>query len=422
MDRTSNGNFITSIWSKMEKSFGLMFYQKKTKQHVQGMKVPVYVRITVNNEQTDLSTKQKCNLGLWNAEIGRMNGKSEEARELNAFLDLIEQKVYASKRKLMEMDVEVTADRIRCLVQDRPIDQDRHTIMEAFKLHNEQMKQLVGIDFAEGTMERYQTSYDHTLRFLQHRYKVSDLDLTKLDYEFIVEYEFWLKTERKCSHNTTMKYLSNFEKIVHICLAKKWLRADPFLGYKKSKKPVDKIPLSEIELKAIASKQFTTDRLGAVRDIFLFSCFTGLAYADTQKLKKEDVFIGVDGNKWINCKRQKSKSSSRIPLLPVAERLLAKYAEDPFCLETGKLLPVKSNQKMNAYLKEIADVCGINKTLTTHIARHTFATTVTLSNKIPIETVSKMLAHQKISTTQEYAKILDDKVSRDMSELRLKYI
>jgi|GEM_PF-867538 len=164
MDRTSNGNFITSMWSKMEKSFGLMFYQKKTKQHVQGMKVPIYVRITVNNEQTDLSTKQKCNLGLWNAEIGRMNGKSEEARELNAFLDLIEQKVYASKRKLMEMDVEVTAERIRCLVQDRPIDQDRHTIMEAFKLHNEQMKQLVGIDFAEGTMERYQTSYDHTLR------------------------------------------------------------------------------------------------------------------------------------------------------------------------------------------------------------------------------------------------------------------
>jgi site-specific recombinase XerD len=173
---------------------------------------------------------------------------------------------------------------------------------------------------------------------------------------------------------------------------------------------------------AIASKQFTTDRLGAVRDIFLFSCFTGLAYADTQKLKKEDVFIGVDGNKWINCKRQKSKSSSRIPLLPVAERILAKYAEDPFCLETGKLLPVKNNQKMNAYLKEIADVCGITKTLTTHIARHTFATTVTLSNKIPIETVSKMLAHQKISTTQEYAKILDDKVSRDMSGLRLKYI
>jgi len=156
--------------SKMETSFGLLFYQKKTKEHVDGMKVPIYVRITVNKSLVDLSTKRKCNLALWNPTIGRMNGKSEEAKELNAYLDAIEQKVYSSKRKLMEMDIEPTPERIKCLVQDRPIDNNGgHTIMEAFRMHNEQMKQLVGIDFAEGTMERYQTLYDHTLSFLQHR-------------------------------------------------------------------------------------------------------------------------------------------------------------------------------------------------------------------------------------------------------------
>lgn len=407
----------------MEKSFGLMFYQKKTKKQEQGTRVPIYVRITTNGKQVELSTKQKCSLAFWNASVGRLNGKSEEAKGVNAMLDLIEQKIYAAKRKLMEMEEEVTSEKIKCLVQHKSIGKKEHTLLEAFKVHNEQMKELIGIDYAPATYKRYETTYEHTARFLKERYKVNDLPLGKLAYEFITDFEYWFKTKRKCSHNTTMKYLGNVEKIIHICLAKKWITTDPFLGFKKSKMQITRIPLSEEEVRKIATKKFDIERLSVVRDMFLFCCFTGLAYVDMEKLKQEDIFVGVDGNKWINCIRQKSKCNARIPLLPAAEKILDKYAKDnQLADERDKVLPVKSNQKMNAYLKEIADLCGIKKKLTTHIARHTFATTVTLSNNIPIETVSKMLGHQKISTTQIYAKIIDQKVSADMQQLRNKFV
>lgn len=185
-----------------------------------------------------------------------------------------------------------------------------------------------------------------------------------------------------------------------------------------------RIVLSQIDLTNMAAKQFSSERLVVVRDIFLFSCFTGLAYADVAKLKKTDMFTGIDGYKWISCKRKKTErndSASNIPLLPAAEAIVNKYSNDPMCIEKGLVLPVRSNQKMNEYLKEIADLCEIKIPLTFHIARHTFATTVTLSNKVPIETVSKLLAHQKIATTQEYAQILDHKISDDMSILREKF-
>jgi site-specific recombinase XerD len=177
----------------------------------------------------------------------------------------------------------------------------------------------------------------------------------------------------------------------------------------------------EEEMKVLASKKFVTERLNQVKDIFLFSCFTGLAYIDVKKLTKNNITIGIDGEKWIYTNRQKTDTRSNIPLLPIAEEIIAKYKEHPQCLNEGKLLPVLSNQKMNAYLKEMADVCGITKELTFHIARHTFATTVTLTNGVPIESVSKMLGHKNLRTTQHYAKILDSKVSVDMKLLKDKF-
>ncbi|HXB42711.1 MAG TPA: site-specific integrase, partial [Puia sp.] len=235
----------------------------------------------------------------------------------------------------------------------------------------------------------------------------------KLDHEFITEYEFWLKSARNCSHNTTMKYLANFKKVVLICVKNGWLQRDPFFGYKMTKKPVIREFLSEPELKLMAEKQFGK-RLQQVRDIFLFCCYSGLAYADVYKLKRSEIRIGIDGKKWIFTSRKKTETLSRIPLLPVSLAILEKYADHAECIITDRLLPVLTNQKMNSYLKEIADVCGITKELTFHIARHTFATTVTLNNGVPIETVSKMLGHTNLKTTQHYAKLLDTRVSEDM--------
>jgi len=294
-------------------------------------------------------------------------------------------------------------------------------LLEVFKEHNIQMKALVNKEFSPLTFERYETSFRHTQEFMKWKYKIDDINVKDLSYAFIADYEFWLKSIRNCDHNTSMKYLSNFKKIVHICLKNGWLHKDPFIGFKLVKREIERPFLTEVELKRIIDKPFVMPRLSQVRDIFIFCCYTGLAYADVEKLKGEEITIGIDGEKWISTKRQKTDSSTKVPLLPPALEILNRYKGNPQCLQAERLLPVLSNQKMNTYLKEIADVCEISKNMTFHTARHTFATTVTLTNGVPIETVSKMLGHKNMKTTQHYAKILDKKVSDDMNVLRLKY-
>jgi integrase len=255
---------------------------------------------------------------------------------------------------------------------------------------------------------------------MKWKYNTTDIDIKKIDHEFITDYDFYLRTVRNCNSNSAVKYIKNFGKIIRICIANGWLDKNPFVNYKPKVKEVERIFLSEEELSIVSKKELKTRRLNQVRDIFLFSCYTGLAYADVQKLTKSEIAIGIDGGKWIYTHRKKTDSASHIPILPVAQHILDKYADEPQCLNSGKLLPVLSNQKMNSYLKEIADVCGIEKEFTFHTARHTFATTVTLTNGVPIETVSKMLGHRNLKITQHYAKILDKKVSEDMSALRAK--
>lgn len=250
------------------------------------------------------------------------------------------------------------------------------------------------------------------------KFQKGDIDIVDIDHAFITDYEFWLRSVRKCANNAAVKYIKNFKKIVRICMANGWLDKDPFINYKSKVKVVERVFLTHTEIQTLLNKSFVSERLELVRDIFIFSCFTGLAYVDVKKLTKENLNIGIDGHKWIFTHRQKTDTPSRIPILPTAEGILEKYKDHPQCINSNILLPILSNQKMNAYLKEIADVCEINKELTFHIARHTFATTVTLSNGVPIESVSKMLGHTNIKTTQHYAKILDQKISTDMQVLK----
>lgn len=280
------------------------------------------------------------------------------------------------------------------------------------------MEKLVGKEFVLGTLGRYRTCISHIQEFLNWKLKVSDIDVKKNNYTFLNDFEFFLRTEKSCNNNSAVKYIKNFGKIIRSCLANGWMEKDPFLNYHSNFDEVTRVFLNEQELEKLFNKDFKNERLSQVRYIFLFSCYTGLAYIDTQKLTKNHINIGLDGNKWIYAVRQKTKTTSNIPVHPQAEDIIKKYVNHPTCINTGKLLPVLSNQKMNAYLKEIADLCGINKELTYHIARHTFATTVTLSNGVPIESVSKMLGHKNIKTTQHYAKILDKKVSEDMVPLK----
>jgi integrase len=402
----------------MEKTFGCFFFLKKrTKEDER--EIYIFLRITVDSVGTEMSTKRKCFTKFWNAKAGRAEGKTDYARSINTYLDTLQQKVFEAKRQLIELDQEVTPVRIKDVMLGKKINNlQRYMLMEQFKHHNEQMKALVGKDYSASTLERYETSRKHTLHFLESKYKISDIEITKLDYDFISNYEFWLKTVRNCDHNTTIKYLSNFKKIVNHCVRSGKLTRDPFLGFSMSKKEVERDVLTEDQLKRIAQESFKSERLALVRDIFLFCCYTGLAYADIHKLKQTEIIKGNDGDLWIIAKRQKTNVTSRIPLLLPALEIIERYKDHVQCRVKGKVLPVLSNQKLNSYLKEIADSCGIHFNLTFHIARHTFATTVTLSNGIPIETVSKMLGHRNLKTTQHYAKILDKKISEDMKKLK----
>ena len=406
--------------SNYGKKFWIIFLSQKPKGYVKG-DIHIYLRLTVNRISTKISTKRKCDPEIWISSAGRVKGKTDFAKSLNTYLDLLQQKVYDARNKLLENNHTLNAENMKTLLFDKEIHQQKHMLLEIFKLHNDQITALVGSDYAPGTLERYNTAFKHTKSFLLSKYNMTDIDIAKLDYEFITEYEFWLKSVRKCDHNTTIKYLSNFRKIVNQCIRKGWLQRDPFIGFKMTKKEVERTALTEFEMQKLLTQQFSVERIVHVRDIFLFSCFTGLAYVDVKKLKRSEIIVGVDGEKWLVSRRQKTDVSARIPLLPSALEIMNRYTNHLQCTTEDRLLPVLSNQKMNAYLKEIADICGINKNLTYHIARHTFATTVTLSNGVPIETVSKMLGHRNLKTTQHYARVLDKKISEDMQKVREKF-
>jgi site-specific recombinase XerD len=402
----------------MNKSFNLLFFVKKAKTVANGT-APIYLRITIDGKITELAAKRYIQPDKWNSAAQKVSGTSEEVKELNSYLKTLEQQVYQVHHQMLKDKAIITAETLKHKLHGT--EERQRMLVPIFQDHNNKVEALLNDEFAPGTLERYKTSLKHTVDFLQWKYNVSDIDIKKIDHSFVTDYEFYLRSVRKCNNNTAVKYIKNFDKIVRICIANGWLDKNPFVNYKAKVKEVKRVFLVEEEIQAIAGKEFATERLNLVRDIFVFSCFTGLAYIDAKNLTRNNIGIGIDGQKWIFTSRQKTDTDSNIPLLPMAEEILNKYSRHPQCLNESRLLPILSNQKMNAYLKEIADLCGINKELTFHIARHTFATTVTLSNGVPIESVGKMLGHTNLRTTQHYAKILDRKVSEDMRALKDKF-
>lgn len=399
----------------MNAKVSILFYAKKAKANRSGL-IPIYTRITVSGKRIELSTNRFIKSDQWSQEGNCMKGNSKEACSINKHLDLLRMQITDAEMELIHQKIPLTVETLKNKLLG--VSEQKRMLIPIFRDHNDKVEVLVGQEYAPGTLERYKTSLKHTQEFLQWKFKVSDIEITEIDHAFIMDYDFWLRTVRKCGNNTTVKYIKNFKKIIRLCMANGWLDKDPFLNYKVKLKEVERAFLSQEEIQTIYEKKFVADRLTQVRDIFLFSCYTGFAYIDVKKLTKSHINIGIDGDKWIFTHRQKTDTSTRVPLLPLAEELISKYENHPQCINSEVLFPVLSNQKMNAYLKEIADVCGINKELTFHIARHTFATTITLSNGVPIESVSKMLGHTNINTTQHYAKVLDRKISDDMNELK----
>jgi len=298
------------------------------------------------------------------------------------------------------------------------------TLCQLFALHNEQMKTIL----SPGTIKNYYTTEKYIKLFLQHTFRTTDILLNKLDFKFISDFEYYLrnnpiKLQDPCNTNGIMKHLERLKKIVTWAVNLRFIKESPFNAYKLRFKSFERGYLEMGELKKIEELFLQNAQLAFVRDLFVFSCYTGISYADAIALKTVNIETDNEGVNWINTYRLKNKSRKDtvpvcVPLLPKAELIIEKYRSDPRVCDTKSLFPSISNQEVNRCLKIVAAIVGIDKNITFHLARHTFATTITLSNGISIEAVSNMLGHTKISTTQIYAKVVKKKLSSEMGVLR----
>lgn len=401
----------------MSTNYSLLFYLKKPKNYVNGAK-PIYMRITIDGSVCEISTGKNCAPNRWNSKANRSKGNTEEVKTLNSYLETLNLKVAAIHLEILKMGKIPTVELLKAKITGKT--ENQKTLLMVLKDHNLKMESLLGNGFRENTLKGYRTTYSHLENYIKKEYAIGDFELPRINHSFIVGYEYYLRSEKACSDISAAKYIKHLRKIINLCLAHGWITTNPFKFYKTHAKPKEKSYLNRAELTRIENKNLDILRLQHVRDIFVFCCYTGLSYADVTKLSKDNIEVGIDNRFWIKIRRQKTNTLSSIPILPKALEILESYRDYPPCESNGLMLPILSNQKMNSYLKEIADLCGITKELTFHIARHTFATTVTLSNGVPIETVSKMLGHLDIRTTQHYAKLLDNRVSKDMENLEIK--
>lgn len=381
--------------------------------------MPIYMRLTVEGQRVEICSQRECDPIKWNKQSQRVIGKKEEINRLNNYLETLLSRVYIAEKELSLIGETVTANSIRNLLTGK--EEKATMLLSTYQTHNEQFEELVKREeFAIGTLKKFKTAYKSLEAFIKVKYKVKDYPVSKISHQFITEYEFYLKTVQNNEHNTAMSQIKKLKKIVRMCVANGLIKQDPFKSFKITTFETHRNYLMEYELKKISEKKFFNKRLDLVKDIFIFSCYTGLSYSDVAKLGLEDINKGIDNKLWIFTSRIKTGTAARIPLLPEALNIINKYQTHPKVVADRVLLPILSNQKMNAYLKEIADCCDLKKELTFHCARHTFATTVTLTNGVPIETVGKMLGHKSLRTTQIYAKVLDNKVCTDMQELHKK--
>ena len=403
---------------KKVNTFGIQFVIRK--HRIKNGEAPIYARLTVNASRCELSIKRRIHTDNWNNGKGMAKGKNPEISKLNSYLEQIRSQLTNHYQDLVVNKQEVTPDAIKNKFFG--VDESGETLKGLIEYHNTRMDE----NLKWGTLKNYFTTQKYVDLFLQRKLKRNDIFLKELNFRFINDFEYYLRKhtptdhQRPMGNNTVMKHIERLRKMINLAVRMEWLDKDPFAAH-KAKFQKTEIPfLTESELSEIEKKEFKIERLQQVKELFIFSRYTGLAYIDVMRLTPNNIRIGMDGEKWLFTQRQKTLNPVRVPILTKAQKIIDKYKNHPRSIVTGTLFPNISNQKLNSYLKEIADLCGIDKNLTFHLARHTFATTVTLTNGVPIESVSKMLGHSDLRTTQIYAKVVERKISEDMSNLQKK--
>ena len=399
-------------------SYSLVYVISRTRPKKNG-ECPIFLKININGDKVRFSVKRHVLPELWNSKRSRMRGRTKEAEVFNRYLDAILLRGNKLYNELLMNHSEVTASMLKDAILGTN-DSKPKTIIDVWEAHCDRLTSLIGKETSYTNAQKHRTCMNHFKVFLKKKYRVSDVSIKRVDHNMIKSFEHFLKTERGCGYNTAIKFLQNLKKIIMDCIRNGWLQKNPFGNISLTTKEVARPYLSEEELNRLMNLEIKMDRLDRVRDIFLFACFTGLSYIDVKQLTRSEVEITKEGV-WIKTKRKKTGGTINVPILEVPWKIIQKhspYFEDLH--PSDPVLPVLSNQKMNAYLKEIADLAGITKELSYHIARHTFATTVTMLNGVPIESVSRMLGHKNIKSTQHYARIIDQKVSSDMKDLASK--
>ena len=392
----------------MKSTFSILFYIKRNGLKANG-NMPIMGRITVNGTAVQFGAKVEIRPELWNVKAGKAVGRAPEVTQVNGVLESIKATMTKIYRDLQERECSVTPEKIKNTFFG--IETRHQMLLELFARHNEDVFKLVGISKSKATYQKYEVTRRHLADFIRSRYNLSDISLKEINNLFITDFEVYLMSTAGCGANTTAKFMQFFKRIILIARNNGWIHTDPFANYKIRIARVDRGYLTQEEIERIMDKKFATKRLEQVRDIFVFSCFCGLAYIDVKNLRETNIRKAFDGSLWIMGKREKTGVHFNIPLLDIPKKILDKYRG---ALPDGGLLPVRSNQKMNSYLKEIGDVCGIDKEISFHLARHSFAT-LTLSKGVSIESVSKMLGHTNIQTTQIYARVINEKIRDDMA-------
>ena len=341
-------------------SFNVLFFIKKAKLLKNG-EASVCMRITVNGARVENNIRKSIEPSLWNQAKECAKGKSRKSCDLNAYIEDARIKLYQTFNELEEQGRFITAR----LLQEKFFGQDQvpevvRTLIQTIQEHNDQCRKLVGKDYALITVRRYESCKRYLAELIKLKYGKEDLPLLEVNGELVRAFEFYLKTEKECQQNTVIRYMKCLKKITNLALANEWITKDPFIGIKFHEKEVIREFLTMDELLTIYHKEFPLERITIVRDVFIFAAFTGLAFIDVQQLAPEHIVEDSNGNLWIRKPRQKTKNMCNIPLLDIPLEILRKYAKHPACQKKNRLLPVPCNQKMNSYLKEIADLCLIH--------------------------------------------------------------
>ncbi|WP_432410885.1 site-specific integrase [Rasiella sp. SM2506] len=381
---------------------------------------PIYARITIDGKRAEISLKREATVTYWDTQAKRVKQRIPEGLHLNPYLDKVYTDLLECHTQLSSEYKLVTAQGIKARYLGE--DEQHKTLLELIQYHNSNMKRVL----KPGTLKNYFTTEKYIRKFLLTKKRTSDIYLNQLSYSFIIDFENFLRSNsaqlqsRPLANNGVMKHLERLKKLINLAVNLEWIDKNPFKRFKLKFKKYQRDFLSKIELEKLELfSGLRKDHLRITRDIFIFSCYTGLSYSDVKSLSETNIVRGIDGKYWIFSHRQKNDQPIKIPLLDKALFILEQYRK--FSNDNNiTLFPVYSNQKINLYLKEIAEIVEINKKLTFHSARHTFATTVTLSNNVPIESVSKLLGHTKLSTTQVYARVMEHKISDDFNKLRTK--